>query len=134
MPLPIELILMRQLASHLRVPIFLVDGQGTLLFYNEPAEALLGRRFDEAGEMKMDVWSTIFRVTDENGACLPREALPLFVALRQRRPAHGIFCFTSLDGMPRRIEIMALPLEGQSGRDLGAVAAFWSVETGVKTR
>ena len=53
MPLPIELILMRQLASHLRVPIFLVDGQGTLLFYNEPAEALLGRRFDEAGEMKM---------------------------------------------------------------------------------
>ena len=134
MPLPIELILMRQLASHLRMPIFLVDGQGTLLFYNEPAEALIGRRFDEAGEMKLEVWSTIFHVTDENGAVVPREALPLFVALRERRPAHGIFRFTGLDGMSRMIELMAFPLEGQSGKDLGAVAAFWSVETGAETR
>ena len=55
MPLSIELILMRQLASHLRIPIFLVHGRGTLLFCNEPAEALLGLRFDEAGEMKLDL-------------------------------------------------------------------------------
>jgi PAS domain-containing protein len=127
-PLPIELILMRQLAGHLRIPIFLVNSQGTLLFYNEPAEALLGRRFDEAGEMKLEVWSTIFRVTDENGAPLPGEALPLVVALQERRPAHRIIRITGLDGMPRLIEVMAFPLEGQSSRDLGAVAAFWSIE------
>ena len=40
----IELILMRQLASSLAMPIFLVDPSGNLVFYNEPAEQLLGSR------------------------------------------------------------------------------------------
>jgi hypothetical protein len=43
---PIEVILMRQLASYLAMPILLVDPAGTLLFYNEPAERLLGRRYN----------------------------------------------------------------------------------------
>ena len=34
----IEMILVRQLASYLAMPIFIVDPQGTLVFYNEPAE------------------------------------------------------------------------------------------------
>jgi hypothetical protein len=42
----VELILMRQLASYLAMPILLFDPAGNLLFYNEPAEALVGRRFD----------------------------------------------------------------------------------------
>ena len=43
---PIQIILTRQLATYLSVPLFLVDPKGNLLFYNEPAEAILGRRFD----------------------------------------------------------------------------------------
>ena len=43
---PIQIILTRQLAAYLSVPLFLVDPKGNLLFYNEPAEAILGRRFD----------------------------------------------------------------------------------------
>ena len=39
---PIEIILMRELADHLATPIFVVDPDGDLLFYNEPAEKLLG--------------------------------------------------------------------------------------------
>ena len=31
------------------MPIFLVDTEGNLLYYNEPAEAILGRRFSETG-------------------------------------------------------------------------------------
>ena len=34
---PIQIILMRQLAGYLSVPLFLVDPKGDLLFYNEPA-------------------------------------------------------------------------------------------------
>jgi len=34
---PVELILMRQLASYLAMPIFVVDPVGNVLFYNEPA-------------------------------------------------------------------------------------------------
>ena len=45
----IQIILMRQLAGYLSVPLFLVGPKGDLLFYNEPAEAILGRRFDETG-------------------------------------------------------------------------------------
>ncbi len=128
MPLPIELILMRQLAAHLRMPVFLVDGRGTLLFYNEPAEALLGRRFSEAGAMNLKTWSTVLHATDERGRPLPREALPLVVALRTRRPAQRIIHITGLDGAKRTIEVTALPLEGLSGRGLGAVAAFQNIE------
>ena len=38
---PIQIILMRQLAGYLSVPLFLVGPNGDLLFYNEPAEAFL---------------------------------------------------------------------------------------------
>ena len=57
----VELILMRQLASCLAVPVFLVDPEGTLLYYNEPAERLLGRRYDETGEMPASEWGTMSR-------------------------------------------------------------------------
>jgi hypothetical protein len=57
---PIQIILTRQLAGYLSVPAFLVDPKGTLLFYNEPAEVLLGRRFDETGAMPAEEWATIF--------------------------------------------------------------------------
>jgi hypothetical protein len=43
---PIQIILTRQLAGYLSVPLFLVDQKGNLLYYNEPAEVLLGRRFE----------------------------------------------------------------------------------------
>ncbi len=39
---PIQMILMKQLAGYLSVPLFLVGPNGDLLFYNEPAEAILG--------------------------------------------------------------------------------------------
>jgi PAS domain-containing protein len=125
---PIELILIRRLATYLSIPMFVVDADGTMLFYNEPAELLLGRRFDEAGEMKLEVWSTIFLPRDEHGEALAPEALPLFVAIRERRPAHRIIQFTGLDGVAKRVEVTAFPLAGLSGRLLGAVAAFWSVD------
>ena len=58
---PVELILMRQLASSLAMPIFLVDAGGALAFYNEPAEALLGKRFDETGEMTVGEWASVWQ-------------------------------------------------------------------------
>ncbi|TMI70203.1 MAG: hypothetical protein E6H05_14040 [Bacillati bacterium ANGP1] len=125
----VEVILMRQLASYLAMPIFVVDPVGNLLFYNEPAEALLGRPFDEAGEMPMAKWSTAFSPSDEEGRPLPPEALPLVNALRWRKPAHRTIRITGLDGISRRIETMAFPLVGQGGRLLGAAAIFWDLDS-----
>ena len=123
----VEVILMRQLASYLAMPIFVVDPVGNLLFYNEPAEALLGRPFDDAGEMPMAEWSTAFSPQDEDGRPIPPEAVPLVVALRHREPTHGTIRITGLDGVSRRIEVTAFPLVGQGGRLLGAAAIFWTV-------
>lgn len=122
---PIELILFRHCASHLAMPIWLMGPDGSLLYYNEPAEPILGRRFEEAGEMPGEVLSTMFQTTAEDGSPLNAEDLPINIALRERRPAHLWFRILGLDGVWRRIEVTAFPIEGQEGRNLGAMAIFW---------
>lgn len=122
---PIELILVRHLAGSLAIPLFLVDPDGTMVFYNEAAEQVLGRRYDEAGEMSFAEWTTAFAVRDADGRALDINQLPLVRALRARRPAHYSFEITGLDGTPRSIEVSAFPLEAEGKRMLGAVALFW---------
>jgi PAS domain-containing protein len=124
----IELILTRQLASYLAMPIFLVDSQGNLVFYNEPAEVILGRRFDETGEMPAAEWATVFTPTNEDGTRIPREEIPLVVALRDKKPAHKAFWINGLDKIPRYIEVTAFPLIGEGGRETGALAIFWEMK------
>jgi PAS domain S-box-containing protein len=121
----IELILLRQWASQLTLPIFLIDANGQLLFYNEAAETLLGMRFDEAGEMPLERLSTIFQTTDEDGQPIASDELAIGVALLQRRLSHRVVRLRGLDGSSRRVEVTAIPLTGQGGRNLGAVSFFW---------
>jgi len=123
----IEVILTRQLASYLTLPIFIVDPGGPLIFYNEPAERILGHRFDETGEMPADEWATIYLMPDGSDGRVAPEDLPLMIALQQRRPAHGRLAIRGLDNVRRQIEVTAFPLTGQAGRHLGAVAIFWEV-------
>lgn len=124
----LEIVLTRQLASYLATPAFIVDPAGTLLFYNDPAEAMLGHRFDETGEMPAQEWATLFSPTESDGTPLPPEELPLVIALRTRRPAHREFWITGLDGVRRHLVVTAMPLVGQAGRFLGAIALFWEGE------
>jgi PAS domain-containing protein len=124
----IEVILTRQLASYLSLPIFIVDPEGTLIFYNEPAEAILGHRFEETGEMPADEWATIYTAPDGSNHPVTPEQLPLMIALRERQPAHGRLAIHGRDNVRRQIEVTAFPLVGQAGRHLGAVALFWEVK------
>jgi PAS domain-containing protein len=126
--LAIELILLRHVASHLAIPVFLVDLEGTLLFYNEPAEPILGRRFEEWGELPLEEWSTIFLPTDADDNPLDSDGLPLAVAVRQRRPALGDFWITGLDRVRRHLTVAAMPVVGLANRDLGSIAYFWEDE------
>ncbi len=123
---PVELILLRHLASCLAIPIFLMDAAGSLVFYNEPAEALLGRRYDETGELPLAEWSPMLAATAEDGSRLSPEAHPPIVALQKRQAAHRAFRLRGFDGVSRGIEMTAFPLEGQGGRHLGAVAICWN--------
>jgi PAS domain-containing protein len=119
------MILMRQLASSLAMPIFLVDAAGNMLYYNEPAESILGRQYEETGEIPFAEWSTIFEPSGEAGDPLPPNALPLAIALEKRRAAYGTLRIRGLDGVARKIAVTAFPLEGQGRRHLGAVAILW---------
>ena len=124
---PIELILTRHLASGLAMPVFLVDADGTLVFYNEPAERLLGMRFEETGEMPATEWATTWIPTTLDGAPIPPEEVPLSVAVAQRRPAHGKLTIRALDGRHWDIEVIAIPLIQAGGQVVGAAAFFWEV-------
>jgi PAS domain-containing protein len=121
----IGLILMRQLASGLAVPMLLADADGDLLYFNEPAERLLGRRFDEVGELGLEERRRILAFRDEQGNPVPDDQPPLVVALRERRPVHRRVLMRALDGTDRSIEVTAFPLLGAGGHLIGGVAMFW---------
>lgn len=119
----VELILVRQLASYLMLPVFVVDLKGTLIYFNEPAEPLLGVRDDETADLLLDEWIAALAPTDESGTVLLSSELPLVQALNDQRPRSG-----RIWSGGRALDVTAFPLAGQAGRDLGAVGLFWSEE------
>lgn len=119
------LILARELASHVASPVFLVDAKGTLIYYNEHAEGILGLRFEEAGELPAEDWGKRWDPRDPDDRSVPLEELPLTIAFRERRPAHRPLVITGLDGMERSIEATALPLLSKDQAYVGALAVFW---------
>lgn len=124
----IELILTRQLSSYLAQPIVVLDSHGDLLFFNEPAEAIVGKRFDEVGEIRRGEWSLLFKPSQGDGTPVKREDLPLTVAIDKHAPAHLSYWIQGLDGVRRNIDNTAFPLVGQSGHLLGAVGLFWEID------
>ena len=124
----LEMILSRQLADSLSMPIFLVDTEGNLLYYNEPAEEILGIRFEESGTLPVAKWSTMFQPKDEDGKPLSPDCLPLVRTLKSQEPAHGEFWIDSLSSERHRISVTSYPIIGRPKRFLGAVALFWKSE------
>lgn len=122
---PIEMVLLKQVASYLAMPIIVVDEGGAIVYYNEAAEALLGNRYEETGPKPLDEWGMMFTPTDPRGEPIPAEELPLAVAIRDGRPTQDTIWILGLDGVTRRLIITAIPLQGPDGRLLGAVALFW---------
>lgn len=121
----IEIILNRQLADCLSIPVFITDRKGNLIYYNEPAEEVLGRRYEDTGEMPADEWATIFHPSDEAGTPLSPEELPLVKTLKYCYPYHRSFWIQSLKGRKEKISVTSYPILGRSSKFLGAVAIFW---------
>jgi PAS domain-containing protein len=122
------MILIRQLAGYLGVPLFLVDPKGDLLFYNQPAEAILGRRFEETGAMPATALTSTFTPVDEQGQPMSPEELPLMMALSKRRPVYKRLHLHGLDGVRRHLEVVSIPLVGLQGEFLGAASLYWEIE------
>jgi len=123
-----ELILVRHLASRLAIPVFIVDTGGDLVYFNEPAERVLGRRYDEIRIMPFEEWTTTF-VPESDGRRLEPGELPLVVALRRAIPAHSQFDIVNAAGARRSLEVTAFPVIAPSDHLLGAVAMFWETHS-----
>lgn len=124
----IEIILNRQLADCLSIPVFITDTIGNLVFYNEPAETVLGKRFEETGEMPVEMWSRIFKPIDEFNKEIPPEDLPLVKTLRDFSPYHKSFWIKSLQGNTEKIALTSYPIISRENKFLGAVAMFWKLK------
>jgi PAS domain-containing protein len=124
-PKNLVLILAREFASKLATPTFVNDAEGTLVYYNEPAEGVLGRSFAEAGEMPADQWSALFSVERPDGSPMPLEEIPGGIALLHRRPAHASLRMTGLDGVPHELSVTAFPLLTHKDELVGVVNIFW---------
>jgi PAS domain-containing protein len=121
----VELILARQLASGLAVPVLLVDARGDTLFYNEPAEQIFARPFDEIDALPFEERAAMLAPRRESGEPLPVERLPGMIAMRERRPAHAEFYIHGFDGTLRAVEATAIPIESAGGHVLGTLVVIW---------
>jgi len=122
---PLDLILARNLMSVLETPSFLVDNDGQMVFFNEAAGDMLGKRFEEIGRLSREEWNAIGPV-DAEGEPVSSDKMPLAVALRDGKPAHGRFHICTDQEKIVEVETSAVPLV--SGGDFhGAMVVFWPV-------
>src|SRR4051794_5025842 len=105
---PLIVILARNLVASVTVPGFVTDEEGTIVFYNDAAGELLGRRFEETGSLSRDEWAAIGPV-DEAGQPLNTDA-PLTHVLKDNQPSHERFRICSDARGVIEVETSALPL------------------------
>lgn len=121
---PLSLILARNLLSSISTPGLLLDEHGTLVFFNEAAGGLLGRRFEETGQLPPEQWGAEFGPFGDDEKPIPWNELPLTLALRADRPAHSRVRVRAGSGELVAVEVSALPIVSEGGFN-GALAVFW---------
>jgi PAS domain-containing protein len=127
----LELIHARNLLSSVATPAFLVDSAGDIVFFNDAAASILGRRFEETGPISHDEWRTTIGPFDENGQPVPFERLALNVALRRGEAGHLRQQIREADGAMHQVEVSAVPLVATTGGFRGAIVFLWSVDEDV---
>jgi PAS domain-containing protein len=121
----LPLILARELAANLATPMFLIDATGTLVFYNEAAELMLGRTFAEMGEITANEFGSMLDLADPDGSPVRRRDSPAGIAFLQRVPSHKRLVATTLDGNRDAFEVTAYPLFGTTEDMHGVLTVFW---------
>jgi PAS domain-containing protein len=123
----IQLILARQLASCIATPILLVDAVGTLIYYNEPAEAIFNQRFDETGEVPAAEWTEHLAAVDEDRNPIAPQDRPMMRALTECYPVFQTMWIRRSDGEWRHLHVTAFPLIGERDVLFGAMSIFWEI-------
>jgi PAS domain-containing protein len=124
-PKSLPLILAREFAANLATPMFLIDANGVLVFYNDAAALLLGRPFAELGEIPAGEFGAVLEMTTPDGDTVRRRDSPAGIAFFEGRPAHARVLATAYDGVRRAYEATAYPLFATSGDMHGVISVFW---------
>ena len=127
---PLELILLRQLASRFPLPVTLVDAEGSVVYINPANERLLNLTQASVAEFPYDRLQELIEYRHADGSPMELEDRPLAVALHDRRPLQATIILHGADGVPHRVEVTAFPLDGQSGDPIGAMSIFWEANVG----
>jgi PAS domain S-box-containing protein len=121
----LPLILARELAANLATPMFLIDAGGTLVYFNEAAELMLGKSYGEIGGITALEFGTMLKLEKVDGTPMRRRDSPAGVAFYEREPAHRTLLATTLDGTRHPFEVTAYPLFGHVGDMHGVLTVFW---------
>jgi PAS domain-containing protein len=123
----LPLILAREFGANIATPVTVMDERGTLVYFNEPAERIVGQTFAEVGELPPHEWARIFVVERLDGTPVNLEDMPAGIAHRERCPSHDTLAFITQDGARHEIEVTAFPLLGRDDDFFGVVAVFWEL-------
>jgi PAS domain-containing protein len=124
-PRSLPLILARELAANLATPMFLIDAEGTLVFYNEAAELMLGKQQSELGEIVANDFGDMLQLQDLDGNPVDNADSPAGIAFYKHEPAHRKLSVVTLDGRRTLVESTAYPLFGRTGEMHGVLTVFW---------
>jgi hypothetical protein len=125
----LPLILARELAANLATPMFLINGEGTLVFFNEAAELLLGKSYAEVGGITANEFGTMLDLGHPDGTPMRRRDSPAGVAFYKREPTHQTVLATTLGGSRGLFEVTAYPLFGHVGEMHGVLTVFWQAKS-----
>lgn len=124
-PKHLTLIFAREFATSLATPMVIADERGDLVFFNEAAEEVVGRSFEETGEVPLDDWMLSFDPRPIEPDPAGDERRPTEIAFQDQRAAHRRFLVTSVDGVERQVSVTAFPLFAHQDDFVGVVAIVW---------
>ncbi len=125
----LPLILARELAANLATPMFLIDAEGVLVYFNEAAELMLGKTYAEIGPISATDFGARLDLAELDGSPMRRRDSPAGIAFLNREPSHRTLLATGLDGSRRRLEATAYPLFGKVGEMHGVLTVFWEAKS-----
>jgi PAS domain-containing protein len=120
----VVLILARELASNIATPMLVLDESGTIVFFNEPAERVLGAT---VGEVAAEEYDSRWATTDVDGNELSLLRGPMARVVTDHTPAHRVIRVQGLDGVWHLIETTVYPLFSSATNFVGAVGVFWEL-------
>jgi PAS domain-containing protein len=124
----LALIRAKHLAESVTTPMLLTDREGTLIFFNEAAEVMLGVPFSDVGPLGPQGWQKRFDVRGRDGSAFPLEAMPGWLELQTERPGTGHLVLRKADGADIVLAVCAFPLFTAQRQFDGALVLFWQDE------